>query len=219
VPERTRETIPTRADLTRERILEAAEAAFARRGLNGTRVREIAAAAQVTAATLYTYFPNKSGLYKAVLERGLQPLLAIMTEFSAGPGGPEAVELLLQAAMRHLSRQPQVSRLIYLEIISEGSYLPDLADRWFRPLLEAVLSQLEAEGDSIPWEESLLPHVATAFLNLGFGHFVLAPLFQQLFDRDPLSEETVARQTQFLTQLVRQMFPLPADPSEGAAES
>ena len=90
MPERTGETIPTRADLTRERILEAAEAAFARRGLSGTRVREIAAAAQVTAAALYTYFPSKSGLYKAVLERGLQPLLAIMTESSDGPGGPEA---------------------------------------------------------------------------------------------------------------------------------
>ena len=213
--ENTIESTPTRADLTRERILEAAEIVFARRGLDGTRVREIAAAAEVNGATLYTYFPSKRLLYEAVLERGLQPLLAVLAEFS---GGPEDVEQLLQAAMQHLAGRPQISRLIYLEIISEGGYLPDLAQRWFRPLLQRVLGQLEAGADSSPWDESMFPLVATAFLHLGFGHFVLAPLFREVFDRDPLSPETVAHQTQFLVQMVRQMFPLPAGPPEGAEE-
>jgi AcrR family transcriptional regulator len=38
----TARKIPTRAELTRERILDVAENAFARHGLNGTRMREIA---------------------------------------------------------------------------------------------------------------------------------------------------------------------------------
>ena len=44
--------IPTRAELTRERILEAAETVFAKHGLNGTRIRQIARTAGVNNATI-----------------------------------------------------------------------------------------------------------------------------------------------------------------------
>ena len=74
--------IPTRAELTRERILEAAEVVFAKHGLNGTRIREIAETAGVNNATIYSYFPSKTELYEAVLERGMRPLIDLMTEFS-----------------------------------------------------------------------------------------------------------------------------------------
>ena len=131
----------TRADLTRERILEAAEVVFARRGLNGTRVREIAEAAGVNVATLYIYFPSKQELYEAVLERGVRPLIDLMTEFAAGARGPKDTEQLFARVMRHLGTRPYFSRLVYLEAISEGSYLPELVDKWLRPVLEYALAE------------------------------------------------------------------------------
>jgi AcrR family transcriptional regulator len=207
MPDRQKEIAPTRGDLTRERILEAAELVFARRGLRGTRVREIAAAARVNGATLYTYYPSKRLLYEAVLERGVRPLLELMMEFSAGSRGAEAAEPLLRGVMKHLALRPQLSRLIYLETISEGSYLHQLARRWFRPLLERAMGELKDVSGSTPWEESLFPLVATAFVHLSFGHFALAPLFREVFERDPLSEEWVARQTRLIITLIRQMFP------------
>jgi AcrR family transcriptional regulator len=219
VAEKSGETIPTRGDLTRERILEAAELVFARRGLKGTRVREIAAAAGVNAATLYTYYRSKRLLYEAVLERGVQPLLELMVEFSAGPGGSEAGERLIEAVMQHLAARPHLSRLIYLETISEGTYLSRIARRWFRPLLEHALGELKVRNGLTPWEESIFPLVVTAFVHLCFGHFALAPLFREVFDQDPLSGEWVERQTRFLGMLIRQMFPEPAEPSDKASES
>jgi len=77
--------IPTGAELTRERILEVAEVVFARHGLNGTRMREIAETAQVNKATIYSHFPSKAELHEAVLERGIQPMIDLLAEFSAGP--------------------------------------------------------------------------------------------------------------------------------------
>ena len=112
--------IPTRAELTRERILEAAEVVFAKHGLNGTRIREIAQTAGVNNATIYSYFPSKIELHEAVLERGMQPLVDLMMEFSTRPNDMEAAGRLLRGAMKHLSERPNLSRLIYLEIISEG---------------------------------------------------------------------------------------------------
>jgi AcrR family transcriptional regulator len=195
--------------LTRERILEAAEAAFARTGLNGTRVREIADAAGVNVATLYLYFPSKSHLHEAVLERGVRPLIDLMTEFSAGSRGTEAGAELFTAVMKHLGARPNLSRLIYIEAISEGRYLSELARRWLRPLLDRALSEAKNRTVSGPWDESLTPLIVAAFVHLSFGHFALAPLFREVFDTNPISDEWVAQQTKFMATLIRQMFPDP----------
>ena len=56
--------------ITRDRILDTAEALFAERGFAGTAVRDIAAAVGLTAASLYNHFAGKEALYAAVLERG-----------------------------------------------------------------------------------------------------------------------------------------------------
>lgn len=207
MPENKLRSIPTRADLTREAILEAAEAVFARTGLNGTRVREIAEAAGVNSATLYLYFPSKSQLYEEVLERGVRPLIDLMTDFSAGSPSTDAAASLFTAVMQHLAARPNLSRLIYLEAISEGSYLSELASRWLRPLLERAVTEAKGGTASTAWEESLSPLIVAAFVHLSFGHFALAPLFREVFDANPISEQWVERQTKFMATLIRQMFP------------
>lgn len=200
-------TVSARADLTRERILEAAEAVFARDGLNGTRVRAIADAAGVNVATLYLYFPSKSDLHEAVLDRGVRPLLDLMVRFSAGSRGRDATGQIISAIIGHLGRHPHLSRLIYLEAISEGQYLARLSKRWLRPLLEEAVAQLKASDTASSWDERLFPLIVGAFLHLSMGHFALAPLFQEVFGGDPASEDWIERQTTFLTALVDRMFP------------
>lgn len=51
----------------RDRIVEAATAAFAERGLRATAMADIALAAEVSTANIYRYFPTKSALFEAVL--------------------------------------------------------------------------------------------------------------------------------------------------------
>lgn len=210
--ETTRKPLPTRAELMRERILEAAEIVFARHGLNGTRVREIADAAGVNIATLYVYFPSKQDLYEAVLDRGIRPLVELMADFTARPRGMEEAARFLTAAMQHLASRPELSRLIYLEAISEGSYLSDIARRWLRPLLESAVKELEAFTSLPPWESRLTPLIVAAFVHLSIGHFALAPLLREVFDADPTSTDWVALQTRLITTLIRQMFGSPQTP-------
>ena len=52
-----------------ERILDAAEDLFSRRGFDGVTMREVATSANVDAALAHYYFANKQGLFTAVLER------------------------------------------------------------------------------------------------------------------------------------------------------
>ena len=56
-------------ETTKDIILERALTLFAKQGYNGVGVNEIARAAGVTKPTLYYYFKNKEGVYRAVWEK------------------------------------------------------------------------------------------------------------------------------------------------------
>jgi AcrR family transcriptional regulator len=68
-----RTTTTPRTD-SRERILDAAERAFAEGGFAGTSLRSIVREAGVTLPSVYYYFGSKEGLLAAVCERRLGPL-------------------------------------------------------------------------------------------------------------------------------------------------
>lgn len=72
---------PTRKrnpDESKKRILDAAERAFALRGYDGARLRDIAQDAGVHHALVHHYFTDKRGLFTEVLARGMTQL----SEFS-----------------------------------------------------------------------------------------------------------------------------------------
>lgn len=57
------------ATALRERILAAAKRLFARRGIDGVTIDELAQAAGVSAATVYSAFKSKAGVLEALIER------------------------------------------------------------------------------------------------------------------------------------------------------
>ena len=206
----TQEAQAERAAFVEQRILDSAEVAFGRRGLEGTRVREIAETAGVNSATLYNYFPGKAALYEAVLDRGVGPLVELLEDFAAGAQELTSTQTVIRAVMDHLAGRPSLSRQVYLEAMAEGEQLTELAGKT-RPLMNLVLSQLEAGDDSDKWDEKLQPAIGALFFHLSFGHFALAPLLKEIYAIDPLSDEGVESQTRFTEALIRHMFPTLAD--------
>lgn len=70
------------AALTRQALLDAALMEFSRRGYEGTRLQDIAAAAGLTRGAIYHHFRNKAEVY-----------LALITEIGAGVDGVTAQAL------------------------------------------------------------------------------------------------------------------------------
>ncbi len=58
-----------KAQITQEKILEAATQVFSEKGFCGARVDEIAARAKVNKAMLYYYFENKEKLLEELIKR------------------------------------------------------------------------------------------------------------------------------------------------------
>lgn len=67
--ERARRSNRERRGESQERILDAAEALFARSGFNGVSIKDIAQAADVDSSLLHYYFASKAGLYSAAIAR------------------------------------------------------------------------------------------------------------------------------------------------------
>jgi len=65
------------AQVTRERLLDAAETVFRQRGVTRTSLAEIAAAAGVTRGAVYWHFKDKAALFHAMRDRATLPLDAL----------------------------------------------------------------------------------------------------------------------------------------------
>ena len=63
--------VRTKAEETRERIMEAAEALFRRMGFAKTAVADIAAELGMSPANIYRFFPSKNAIVEAICQRAL----------------------------------------------------------------------------------------------------------------------------------------------------
>jgi AcrR family transcriptional regulator len=92
-------TQPGEGSSTRYRILQIALSLMSQRGVDGTSMRDLAAAAGLNVASLYHYFPSKRDLLEAVLvEHGFLPMVADAIPPDADPS-PDAKLAALLADM------------------------------------------------------------------------------------------------------------------------
>jgi len=82
-----------REEMYRRLLLEAAERVFAEQGFEAARIQDIAAEAGISLGTLYSVFPGKWELYRAVHEARGAELLGTAAEVLARSAG--TLELLL----------------------------------------------------------------------------------------------------------------------------
>jgi TetR/AcrR family transcriptional regulator len=66
--------------IRREDIINAAEKVFFSKGLNNATMDEVAAAAEYSKRTIYTYFTSKEQIYDAIISRAYQILNNLYTE-------------------------------------------------------------------------------------------------------------------------------------------
>jgi AcrR family transcriptional regulator len=101
-----------RAAGNRSDILDAAERAFAERGLDGS-LREIAQLSGFSTAALYKYFDSKQQLFAETLSRrGLQ-LLQVIEQSAEGADGPmDKLHAIIDGALEFFESFPDFGRML-----------------------------------------------------------------------------------------------------------
>lgn len=106
---------------TRSRILQIALSLMSQRGVDGTSMRDLAAAAGLNVASLYHYFPSKRDLLESVLiEHGFFPVQA-RTDAGQGGTADSPLEVLLSEILMSMFEVEDFVRLMIGEAIRAES--------------------------------------------------------------------------------------------------
>lgn len=105
------------AEDRRRSILDAAVRVFARKGLHGARVSDIAAEAGVAHGLLYHYFRSKDEVLETVFRETWAAMLAAIAEVErAGEPAREQLRKLVAIVLRTWRRDPDLVRVLVREV-------------------------------------------------------------------------------------------------------
>lgn len=173
------------ADL-RQRLLDAGVACFARQGIAGSSLREIATEAGATPAMLHYYFGGKDALLAAVIEEKLMPVMQGLRGpvLQAGDDPRALIRGFVTAAITTAHAYPWLPQLWVREVLHEGGALRSFLLERIGPLLPRAMAQrfaqAQADGRINP---RIDPRLLVASL-IGQTMFMAAsaPIWRQLFD-------------------------------------
>jgi AcrR family transcriptional regulator len=188
---------------TADRILNAAEELFAEQGYAGTSLREVADRVGLRIPSLYNHFPSKDALYTAVLERGIAPVLGILSGFADTDADiqPNSSEVA-RRVVRLLGQRPNLPRLVLHETLSGGQRLTPMLRQWIAPTFARAHEMIEMGPGAKRWRADQVPLLVLALYHIVVGYFAIAPLYKQLNGQDLLTEEALERQADFLGEVV-----------------
>lgn len=131
---------------TAAKVMRAADL-FADRGLDGTKIDDIAAATGVPQATLYYYFEGKEDILSYIFGVVLDAVSAAVTGALAGPGN--GAERLIGAVHAHLgvfAEYPKASQALHFDL-GRAARRPEIAERTASAYVEPIASILEAGAE------------------------------------------------------------------------
>ena len=142
----------------RAELLDAADRVISTAG-PAASMRSIAAAAGITKPILYRYFGDKGGLYQALAERYLDPLVASVRTALTDSGDDDRVRATVDAYLRFIEAQPQVYRFLLHRAPSEQPEAATAVSAAIRrlglELATVIREELSLEGQAAVAAEAL----------------------------------------------------------------
>lgn len=199
-----------RGSATAERILAAGEALFAERGYHGTTLRDVATRVGLRIPSLYNHFTSKDALYAAVLERGIGPVVGLLSELVlAPPAERDDPRRVIEPVMRMLAARPHLPRLVLHETLAGGEHLTPMLRGWMAPAFARARELVEARGGapSVAPEQAEL--LVLAMYHTVVGFFASAPFYRALTGTDLLTAPVLRLQTELLRRMIDTLLPRP----------
>ncbi len=134
---------------TRKRIFDSAAKLFAERGYSSVSMREIADAAEVSKPMLYYYFESKTGLCRALIEDGIDKMIAEVNRIVTKPiSVEERLRELTRERYRAVRENPEIMRFHndFLFGPNASGLIHEYSERMEYPL--RAISQMIAEAQA-----------------------------------------------------------------------
>jgi len=191
-------------DAVREALLQTARRLFLAHGFASVSIRQIAAAAGSSPATVHYHFGDKLGLYRAMLETAMAPVVAALQRLS-DPDRAEQLDVadIVRLYTRMLATNPVVPALIVQEVLAEGGrfreqFIEHFAGR-LAPLFIAIIRREQTRGALRP---DLDPRLAAlSAIGMTVFPFLALPVTSRVLGLSP-DEETIERLADHTTRVL-----------------
>lgn len=211
------------APTSRDKILDVAEALFARRGYSGVGMREVAESAGLGKSSLFHHFRGKAQLYGEVLTRVLERIGERLTPVATGSEPPwQTLERSVAALIDALAEQPTTARLL-LRALFEDDELPvgspdtAPAERALATILGDVEALLRRGVDEGAFRSVSVPHTLQTLIGATVYHFASAEIGEGILGGPIFGAEAVARRKREVIDLLRGGLRAPAPNSSEPA--
>lgn len=159
----------TKAQLTRQRIMDAALNVFANKGFHDTRMDDIVDQAGSSKGAVYFHFPGKEQLFLALIDEFAQLLEERLTEsIAAEPRGIRRVEAALQTGLSVFGEYRQFAKIFLLQAVGLGQTFEtkrlEILDR-FAGLIQIHLDEAIADGNIAPIDTQIVAYAWVGSIN------------------------------------------------------
>jgi AcrR family transcriptional regulator len=194
------------AAAARANILAIATEEFAKNGLSGSRVDEIAERTHTVKRMIYYYFGSKDGLYRAVLERAYEDIRSLEASLDLDALSPdEALRELVRATFDYHTKHPDFVRLVLTETINHGDHIGHLSIiKSRRSTVLSMLRKLIDRGVAArQFRKDLNPiEVHMSISALCFYNVSNRYTFSRIFDKDMTSAKALANRREIVVDIV-----------------
>lgn len=189
------------ADATRTRILAAAKKEFARLGLGGARVDEIADRARTNKRMIYHYFGGKEELFRTVVELAYLDIRSAEQELALDHLPPrDALETLVRFTWKYYLDNPEFITLVNSENLHKarhvkGSEKIRVASRQLVGMVGKLLDRGVGDGVFRPGIDPVQLNITIAAI----GYYYLTNRFTGsfLFEREFMTKEALDERLEF----------------------
>jgi TetR/AcrR family transcriptional regulator len=201
-----------RAERTRAAILAAAEALFAERGFDGTRLEDVAERVGIRRASIVYHFRDKPALYDAVLAEVFGGLLGPTEAALLGPGSlGERIEAAVSAWVDYVGARPSLARLLLREVADARPERAPALLPHLRPFT-ALAERVSAASEAAPGPEPAIDpaHVASTIAGATVFFVAAMPVLVPDLEFDPTSREQLEAHRREVLRITRRLVGHPA---------
>lgn len=196
------------SDSTKEKIVQAAQLVFIRKGMDGARMQEIADEAGINKALLHYYFHSKQQLFNEVFYGILSKLIPdLINIFRVEETFADKIAAVVREYDSYMSKNPFLPQFVISEINRDPEQLARfMSDQGlnFSKIEERINSEVIA-GNIRP---ITFPHLFANLIGMVVMPYIGRPLFQRKLFRndstkyDQFLQERRAVITQFIQQAI-----------------
>ena len=194
-----------KSEITKAKILDAAEAEFSEKGYFGARVDEIAAVAGVNKRMIYQHYESKDGLYKAVLLSVYERLSKCEESFCVENLEPTlAIKNIVYSYFRFLEENPSFVRMLMWENLNYGNCIEEGEVRRLKdPTTSYIRSQLRRGCEKGLFRPDVDEYqVIVSITSFAFSYFSNIHTLSAIFNKDMNNSAEILKRAEHVSNLI-----------------